>query len=341
MSRWIAAAAVVLVLCIQPALAAPRGPATSPEGNPVGAGVAAPATVPVKPRTPPSPPPPPPPTQVEGLVITARPATPPVETVGAFVADISGQTANGRLARWDRKICPGVIGLKPPYGQTVIDRISLVAITVGLKVGEPGCKPNMVIVATDDSQAMARMVVDANAVGFGKGEDGVSRGRAALKDFVETPRPVRWWHVTQTVTADGFRYGRGEDNAPPALTVRSASRIKSNTRDDFSRVIIMVDVTRVGVIRFEALTDYIAMVALAQIDPATDPSGVPTVLNLFSARDKGATPPLGLTGWDVAYLQSLYTTDSAALRGSRQERQMVRAMMDRLGVAADGTDAEQ
>ncbi len=30
----------------------------------------------------------------------------------AFVSDIAGESGNGRLARWDRKICPGVAGMR-------------------------------------------------------------------------------------------------------------------------------------------------------------------------------------------------------------------------------------
>lgn len=332
MSRWVAGVLAGLVLMAPSANAAPHPASTGPEGDP-------PAVSPAPSDAPaPAPPPAAPSTTVEGLVITARAAAPPVDTVSAFVADVSAPTVNGRLARWDRKICTSVIGLKPPYGQRIVDRIALVAVTVGLQIGEPGCKPNMVIVATDDSQAMAKVVVDRNRSILEGGVDGNSRGRKALKAFVETPRQVRWWHVTQTVGVDGFGYQRGMDGEPGSLTVRSLGRIRATTRDDFLGVIIMVDVTRIGVIRFEALTDYIAMVGLAQIDPDTDPSGVPTVLNLFAARDSDATPPPGLTAWDVAYLQSLYTTDSAVIRGSRQERQIVTGMMSRLGVTPDKED---
>ncbi|MBI5941825.1 MAG: hypothetical protein HY859_15525, partial [Caulobacterales bacterium] len=268
LSGWVAALSAGLLLVALPAGAAPKGPRTTPEGNPVGTVVAAPP-----PRETATPPPaPPPPTPVEGLVIQARPAAPPVDSVTAFVDDISAPTVNGRLARWDRRICPGVIGMQPAYAQKIIDRIALIAVTIGLRVGEPGCKANMVIVATDDGQAMARMVVDRNKRVLEGGVDGSSRGRKALKAFVETPREVRWWHVTQTTGVDGFGYQRDAQDGPGSLAVRSLGRIRATTRDNFLGVIIMVDVSRVGVIRFDALTDYIAMVGLAQIDPDTDPT---------------------------------------------------------------------
>lgn len=327
MSRLIVGLSALALLLVlgQPAAAAPGGSGVTPEGNPAAKAAAAPAASPA------------PPTQLEGLVITARPIAPPVDTVSAFVADVSAQSANRRLARWDRKICPGVIGLKDPYGQQMIDRIALIATTVGLQIGDPGCKPNLIIVATDDSQTMIKMLVDKNPTAFGRWEDGITRGRAAaLTDLVEAPRPVALaWHVTHVTMADGRTYTRGSQ-----VLVRSMGRVRGTTRDNFDHVFVMIDVSRVGVIRFSALSDYIAMVGLAQIvDPDTDPTDVPSVLNLFAARDKGAAPPIGLTSWDVAYLQALYNVNPNVIKGSRQEGQIVRDMAARLG-AAPAKDAE-
>jgi hypothetical protein len=320
MSRWAALAVAVLMLVAPSAGAAPKGP-TTPVGDPIGG--------PQPPRD----------TTVDSLVITAPPAQAPIDSIGAFVGAVSEQTANGRLARWDRKVCPGVIGLKPPHGQILIDRIAVIAVSVGLEPGDPGCKANMIIVATDDGQALARSVVDGNPRGFARYESGATRGKAALKDFVETPRAVRWWHVTRTIGADGQRYGRDEDG-PGSITVRSLGRLSATTRDDFDRVIIMVDVTRIGVIRFEALADYIAMVGLAQIDPDADAAGVTTILNLFADRDRGRDPAVGLTEWDLAYLQSLYSTKREVIRGSRQERDISRGMEGRLAPPPPQDDAD-
>jgi hypothetical protein len=261
-------------------------------------------------------------------VITARPTAPPVDTVSDFVAQVSAPTANGRLARWDRKICPGVVGLKAPYGQRLIDRIAAVSAAVGLETGAPGCRPNMVIIATDDSQTLARSIVDANPQAFARWERGMSRGDKALKAFAETPSPVRWWHVTRTKTADGETYTQGT-----SVRVRSMGRLRATTRDDFDHVIILVDVNRIGVIRFDALADYITMVALAQIEPDVEVDGVQSIIGLFAARDHGAEPPQGLTEWDAAYLLGLYGTNRDVVRGSAQERDIARTMLKQLGAA--------
>lgn len=307
MSRWIVLAMAGLALTAQPAMSAPRASATTPEGNPVGGA------------------PPPPPT-VESLVITARPAAPPIDTVSDFVGEVSARSANGRLARWDRKICPGVVGLRPPYGQALIDRIAAVSVAVGLETGAPGCKPNMVIIATDDSQGLTRSIVDRNPAAFARRERGMSRGDKALKAFVETPAPVRWWHVTRTKTAEGETYTQGS-----GVRVRSASRLRATTRDDFDHVIILVDVSRIGVIRYEALVDYITMIGLAQIEPDVDVGDASSIIGLFAARDRGGEAASGLTEWDAAYLLGLYGANRDVVRGSRQENEIAKAMLKQLG----------
>ena len=52
-----------------------------------------------------------------------------------------------------------------------------------------------------------------------------------------------------------------------------------------------------------ALTDYVAMVVLAQIDPRADFSQQPSILSLFETP----TAVGGLTDWDRDYLQAVYS----------------------------------
>jgi hypothetical protein len=260
------------------------------------------------------------PTTVEGLVVSA-PTKTDKEQITSFVSSVTALSADKRLARWDRKICPGVIGLKAAYAQALLDRISLTAQSVGLEVGKPGCRPDILIVATADSDALVRQAVKDNPDTFAKYEDGVSRGRKALQAFVDSQAPVRWWHVTARKTSDGQTYVQGAN-----VRVRSAGRVKSNTRTDFDHVVIVLDAKRMGVVKFSALTDYVTMVALAQINPDADTGGVPSILNLFSDKAVGATPPEGMTEWDMAYLQGLYDARRDARRGDRQEADVARTM---------------
>lgn len=266
-------------------------------------------------------------TDVEAVVVTAR-QQPARDAITGFVASVSAESGNGRLARWDRKVCPGTIGLKPVYAQMMIDRIAATAVQVGLEVGEPGCKANMIIVGTDNSPALVANIVKENPDAFGKFDGGVSRGRRHLEAFVVSEEPVRWWHVTTRVSADGEKYSAGE-----SIRIRDAGRLHATTRDDFSHVVIVMDARRMGALKIAALADYIAMVGLAQIEPEAKTDGVPTILNLFADKKAGLTPAEGLTDWDIAYLKGLYAARRDAPRGAAQERDVVRTMSDSLGAA--------
>lgn len=273
-------------------------------------------------------------TEVEGLVVTAKPI-PEKEAIKAFVAGVSAQSANKKLARWDRKICPGVIGVRESYAQVLNDRIAKAALEVGLQVGEPGCKANMLIVGTAASDKLVRNMIAGNPDAFSKYDSGVTRGRKALNAFTNSKDPVRWWHVTARKTADGERYDVGG-----SVLVRGVGRLKSTTRDDFDHVIIVLDVSRIGKLKLGALADYIAMVGLAQIDPEADTHGVSSILNLFEDREVGATPADGLTEWDLAYLDGLYGARRDTLNSDGQVRDMVGSMAKDLSDSAAKPAAE-
>lgn len=254
-------------------------------------------------------------TEVDEVVVTGTRNQ--AEVIRNFVADVSAPVNGERqLARWDRTICPGVAGLRGRYAQVLNDRLAVAAYRVGLDVGEPGCRPNIMIFATRDGNALAREIVEQNPRLVSLyGDTGNTVGRARIRDFQSVPRAVRWWHVTRTFTSEGIAVDRGDQ-----VQVRGSSRLRRNTRQDFDRVIIIVDVNQAQGVPFGALADYIAMVALAQLDATARVDGYDSVLTLFNERREGRAGPAGLTGWDVSYLQGLY--------GAVREARNVQAQQD-------------
>ena len=69
-----------------------------------------------------------------------------------------------------------------------------------------------------------------------------------------------------------------------------------------NRVIIVVDVNRAAELTPLQLGDYLAFVALAQVDPTGDRSGWASVLNVF--EDPASSD--GFSDWDWAFLTALY-----------------------------------
>ena len=95
----------------------------------------------------------------------------------------------------------------------------------------------------------------------------------------------------------------------PQIVVTSASRVNTQIVDRIIRTIVIIDADGVADLNINQLSDYIAMVSLAQIDPDADTSSYASILNVFEHRDDVSQ----LTDWDSAYLQGLYGAEQARL----------------------------
>ncbi|KAK0351414.1 hypothetical protein LTR94_025047 [Friedmanniomyces endolithicus] len=259
--------------------------------------------------------------EVGDVEVTARRLK---EEVQSFISEVAAPPRGRNLARWDRSICVGVANLDPRYAQVMVDRIARNAVELGLDVEEPGCRPDIMIVAAADAEALAKALVKDDPNGFRPARNSTDRGSQALERFQASNAPVRWWHVSLPVSADtGELAMRLDGEEPPTIAVRDASRLRANIRDDLARVIVIIDVSKIGRIGFGALSDYIAMVALAQVEPDADTSRYNTVLNLFA---EGADRSAGLTQWDKDYLASLYSARRDRARATQQTQDILRGM---------------
>jgi hypothetical protein len=251
------------------------------------------------------------------------------------------------LARWDEGVCVGAVGLDPSQLQLLVDRVSMRARAVGLRPGRAGCRANVMVVFSNDSDAITRQIVDQrrDMLGFYGGDNRVTAGRDAMEDFANTPRPIRWWHVSSTgvgsmnpaaararlaasgrtaaqMAAGGGGGGVGAGDVGSAQDLQGADGVRSNgsrtrteeSSNELSYALIVVDARRVANTPASAWMDYVAFTALAQLNPDARTTNYPTILNLFS---QSSSPPTGLTAWDLAYLDALYH-----VRSEDSDRQM-------------------
>lgn len=276
-----------------------------------------------------------------------------------FAASIAATTTRAdQLARWDESVCIGATGLAEGAARGVVEHISARAAQVGLRTGAPGCTANVMVIFTDDSDRVARTVVDQrrDLLGYYT-SDAVSTGggREGLEAFASTRRPVRWWQVARNVGSDGrvlddprTTSNAGQESAaanqaaaagqaPTGIgsydgvqSVRSSgSRLRRDTRQDLNYILIIVDAQRIADFPSDAVLDYVSMVALAQIDPNAAPSAAPSILSLFTSPVDAT--PAGMTQWDEAYLQGLYRASRDATNTQAQVRDIARTMASRLG----------
>lgn len=253
--------------------------------------------------------------------------------VRSFVGEVttSGDT-NGQTARFERRICPGVVNLPRAQAQVVNDRIAAAAYLVDLPIGEPGCDPNVVVIFTDQSDLLAERLVAEQPRTFAQTVDGLDEGHRRLDDFLRPGSVVRWWQLTEE---DGGVQEYSDPSRPRSLGGLSGdSRLRAAYRTDLYRSILIVDVTRANPVSLEALGDYLAFRALAETAYNADTSSNPTILNLFAGpRDHG---PASLTEWDVAYLRALYGARSYAT-GNLQRGDVASRMARTLRASETGT----
>lgn len=294
------------------------------------------------------------PVRLEDVVVDARRLE---DTTEAYVDEVAAPAPRRGLARWKDGMCVGVVNLENETAQFLADRVSDVARSLGLRAHEPECHPSVIIVATSDGPGFTEQFVAMRPRLFRVGAAGMDRGSAELRDFISEERPVRWWHVSLPVDSEtgnpvvrppGYISGSGAVTGGPSAqqyapntVIHAASRLNDQTHDILKRVFIIVDVDQLNGASLQQLGDYVAMVAMAQVDPDADTARFDTILNLF---DDPAAAPTGLTGWDRAYLEGLYDLGSETHRiNQRAQVQAVAAAIASAyrGSAAQPDDLEQ
>ncbi|VXB46859.1 conserved hypothetical protein [Brevundimonas sp. G8] len=281
------------------------------------------------------------PTEIDSVEVTGRRLE---DAARDFARSVDDRPPLGTLpGRWSKPLCISVAHFQAPWGQYVSDGVGRRAREVGLDVGEPGCRTNVLIVGTDDGARMADALVRADRRRFRDRVDHSSKDLFDLAKFRTSDAPVRWWQITYPRTIDdgvlmGGRSLNTPDASAPVMAVRAPSLIRPTLRYDIETVTVVVDLSKTGKASMTALTDYVAMVVLAQIDPDRAPAGQSSVLNVFEDPDFYSE---GMTDWDADYLHAVYAADqnrnsvaghqaevARVLAARRQQRSSAEALLE-------------
>lgn len=267
---------------------------------------------------------------VESVIVTA-PALRSERALDNFIIAHSTPTPLlGKIARWKNGICPLTVGLSPQLNLYISQRIIRVAMMTGAPVdkGET-CRPNILVVATDQPQAML---------------DYVSAKRPALLGFhyrsqreriATMTLPVQAWYSTATedfrgfissdlpsfelgygVMSSGYVAGSASSILPGSYV--SGSRTGDGLKSQLSTAIILVDTRKIVGLQIGPLADYIAMLALSQGQSYDTCQDVPTINNLMAPGCAAEMKPAALTDIDATYLRGLYKMDAGqSYRGQR------------------------
>jgi hypothetical protein len=245
-----------------------------------------------------------------------------------FMRTAMADTRGGQNARWFTPICAVTLGLDEKVGRYFTRRITEVATHVGVKTAGGDCDPNIAIVFTRDARSLVKAV--------NKRQNGALDGLPAPeRALLKSPTlPVRWWHFTAPQSPDGKPFspgplglGASANGLPAEITYNnnaSASRIDLPSRVGITGAVIVVDIDRIGSVSMAALTDYVALVALARLRMASKARPDGSILAMF---DPGAPRFDGLTDQDERFIEAMYDS-RATVEGWRQRADMAGRMAD-------------
>ena len=135
---------------------------------------------------------------------------------------------------------------------------------VGLNPGAPGCTANVMIIASDQPDALAQQLVEERRRAFRVGGSGMDRGSDALEDFVASDAPVRWWQVSMPVDSQTGQRAvsipgecTGSCSTPydfgPVISTFAASRLTTQIVDELFRTIVILDFNQVASVSAQQL----------------------------------------------------------------------------------------
>jgi len=280
------------------------------------------------------------------------------EVLGEFTKTFATPTlVTGKIARWERRVCPVVVGQTPNFARFITQRIKYVALAARAPINtEASCTPNIEIVFTTTPQALVDNVRKNNTVYLG-----YVTSSAQADALATVTRPIQAWYTTETVDLDGMRridrgrpmglgigmssYDPGSDGGGSNTTSidmldatyagSTGNRIDDGIRSGFNHILIVIDSTKLAGQRIVPLADYISMLALTQLSSLDACQEMPSIVSMLAAGCEHA--PDGLTKYDLAYLQGLYRMWE--WRGLMfQRNDIASTMADKLATAKLGVD---
>lgn len=207
------------------------------------------------------------------------------------------------LARFEDPICPGILGLPVDIAELLVDRIRYDAQRLKIDVAkENSCQPNILIAFAKNGQAVIKLLAKSRGYMFSR------ISVAELNELSADPGPVHAWSNTVFRTRDGMDVQGSEEGggSPPVMKAPMAdSKIFTAHRVDILSSIVVIDMAATEGLTTDQIADYAVMRSLARMRPAAGDAAADTILSLF---DPGNGARAGeLTGFDMAYLHSLYT----------------------------------
>ena len=247
------------------------------------------------------------------IVVNAAPED--AERGRNFIKALQVTALNVQAARWADPVCIGVSGTSRPIAERFGTRINAVASQIGARLGETGCKPNLLVVFTPGASAfMAQMrrTSAARLHEIPKRLENFTFGKSA---------PVRWWYNTDVMGNDGRPLTAGATGlvacagpcALPSLNANvrsqntySSSTVRAPTVRHIKSAVVVIDTALAAGRSVDSLADYAALVGLAEIWPNREAVPTGSILSLFAAPARTGDDAPVLSAMDRSFLCELY-----------------------------------
>lgn len=255
-------------------------------------------------------------TELESVTVEAKRRRERInEQVSVFVYAIAGFGRVESLARWNVPVCVATAGLTAAEADFVKKRIAQVATDADVPVGGPACGPNFAVIVTPEPEELLKAwwAEEHRLFNLDRGTGGVNR-------FVQSDQPVRVWHNACNAPSGipAHAFSTSQHCGSGSLT---GSRLSWSAVRAIYTAIVVVDLDQIEGLTFGQVTDYVAMVGLAQLRPNPELGDVSTILGLFATNGGGRSK--GLTPWDQSFLKAIYATTD----GSTTEISLIKLRM--------------
>ena len=153
-----------------------------------------------------------------------------------------------------------------------------------------------------------------------------SRPSHPPKDAVTFTHSIQAWYATLTRDACNTLSFDDEDNSwggdmqpapgcpPPnsGMYAVEGSRARTGLQSLLGHVYVVVDINKTAHTSFQAVADYIALIALSRTQDFESCQPLPSIANLMSANCDPTWKPGAMTATDLAYLTGIYSMDPGA-----------------------------
>ena len=246
-------------------------------------------------------------------------------------------TDSGQLARFEKPVCPRVIGLPNDWNQRLERMIRANIVEAKARAGVEGCSVNALVLFVDRPQDLL-IGLNAREPSF------FDMSPRAFDLFSGAARPVYSWRLTETYGSRGqilrqlssLTYQDPTTGAiittplqpgTKAAYDETGSRLKTGARDEIELSFAVIDRNRSEGKTLRQLADFATLHLLLEVRPEASAVNGDSILSLFEAR-AGWVPPPRSSWFDKSMLSGFYTQKNNN-RSAIQQRENIAAAIKR------------